>query len=252
MNDIVIYTVLVGETYDSIKQFPAVSSKSDYICFVKKGQCQEKKIGIWRICEIEDDLMDNGRLSRIPKLLPHKTLLTRYKYSLYIDANITILDDYVYNRIDELISDDIKLALLKHPFRDCVYQEAYVCVAGQRGGWLDILRQIFFLKMNGYPKHNGLYEANLIFRNHNDPDVIKMDDLWWKTFMKYSKRDQLSLVYALKVTGLKPVYFLEPGFTVRNHPAFEYNAHLSQNKSSGLKGRIVASLYGISKKILKE
>ena len=251
---VAIYTVLAGNSYDSIKQFDSISDDVDYICFVKKGQKNKEVNGIWRVEEIDYDAKDNGRLSRYPKLQPHKTFLSDYEYSLYIDGNIIIKNDYVYQRIDELINCGTKIALLKHPFRDCVYQEAYVCIASMKGGWLDILRQIFFLKRNSIPKHNGLYEANVIFRKHNDADVIAMDELWWETFMKYSKRDQLSLVYALSKYKGKIDFFLPPGQTTRNHPSFEKISHLPQKPSTGKKVKhfIIKLLSGVARKALKE
>lgn len=253
MNKKAIYTVLVGG-YDNVIDPLVVNNDFDYICFVGKGEISLHQSDVWKFCEIDADLKDKGRLSRIPKILPHKTCLSEYDYSLYVDANILIKDRYVYERIDELITDECPIALLQHPFRDCVYQEAYVCVASLKGGWFDIIRQICFLKWKRFPKHNGLYEANVIFRRHNKPEVVAVDEKWWSTFMKYSKRDQLSLVYALKEDPVKVTYFLPPGQTTRNHYAFEKIRHLAQKEktSTKLKKRFIKMISGISRKVLKE
>lgn len=253
MRRVALYTVLVGG-YDIVKDPLVVDPRIDYICFVGGGELSRHKSKVWSFVEIDKVMKDKGRMSRIPKLLPHTTSLADYDYSLYIDANIRIKDRYVYDRIEELIANDTKIALLQHPFRDCAYQEAYVCIASLKGGWFSILRQIAFLKWKKFPKHNGLYEANVIFRKHNDEQVKGMDELWWKTFMSYSKRDQLSLVYALKKTNIHVEYFLPPGLTTRNHSAFEKIKHLTQKKTrtSNIKEKIVVLLFGISRKILKE
>ena len=250
----VVYTVNAGSGYDDLAQPQTISDSIDYICFVKKRQSKKNGNGVWKIVEIDLDEKNNTRLSRYPKLLPHKTCISKYDYSLYIDANILIKDKFIYDRIDELVSTKTKLALLQHPFRDCVYQEAYVCIASMKGGWLDILRQIFFLKRKRIKKHSGLYEANVIFRKHNDTDIIALDELWWKTFMKYSKRDQLSLVYALSNYTGKIDYFLPPGQTTRNHPSFEKISHLPQKPSTGnkIKYYIVKIFSGVARKVLKE
>ena len=253
MSKIAIYTVLVG-AYDNVVDPLVVNDEIDYICFVGKGETCLHNSNIWKFIEIEDELKDKGRMSRIPKILPHKTVLSEYDFSLYVDANILIKDKYIYDRIGELVTTDTKIALLKHPFRDCVYQEAYVCIASLKGGWFSILRQIAFLKIKRYPKHAGLYEANVIFRKHNDPEAIKMDELWWKIFMRYSKRDQLSLVYALRETNLQVDFFLPPGQTTRNHPAFDKIKHLTkkETRSQKVKKSIVKMLSGVSRKLLKE
>ena len=252
-NRICLYTALVGG-YDEVIEPLQVSHELDYICFVGKGEAGRHCSRVWQFVEIDFEIRDFGRLSRVPKLLPHETCLKDYEYSLYIDANILIKSEFIYDRIDELVKTNTKLALLQHPFRDCVFQEAYVCVASMKGGWLDILRQIFFLKRKGIKKHSGLYEANVIFRKHNDTDIIALDELWWDTFMKYSKRDQLSLVYALSNYKGKIDFFLPPGQTTRNHPSFEKISHLPQKPSAGKKVKhfIIKLFSGVARKALKE
>ena len=53
------------------------------------------------------------------------------------------------------------------------------------------------LRKSRYPEKNGLYENNLIIRKHNDPALIALILEWWDMLSRYSKRDQLSLVYLL-------------------------------------------------------
>jgi hypothetical protein len=221
---------------------------------VDKGSKKSDYSNGWKIEEIDYEVKDNGRLSRFPKLLPHKTVISNYDHSLYIDANINIKGDSIYKRFLSLVESNTNIAMLQHPFRDCVYQEAYTCVAACKGGWFDILRQIFFLKRKGVKKHSGLYEANLIFRKHNSSEIIELDELWWDTFMKYSKRDQLSFIYAIHETGIIPEFFLEPGLTTRNHADLEKVQHNKQSGDSRLsvKQRIVASTYRLFKPLLKE
>lgn len=254
MNKYLIYTALVGNTYDNIISLSIIDERFDYICFVRKGDKKTEYVGNWRILELETVVEDNARLSRYPKLAPHKTEVAKYDYSLYIDANINIKGNDIYDRFIELVEKNEKIALLKHPFRDCVYQEAYVCVAALKGGWLDILRQIFFLRMSGVKPHSGLYEANFIFRKHNDAEIVSLGELWWNTFMKYSKRDQLSLVYSLQNTTVNPIYFLESGFTTRNHPSLEKVQHNKQATTVRLdfQKRVVSVLHRIFKHLLKE
>lgn len=254
MNRHLIYTALIGEKYDNLMTLSAIDERFDYICFVRKGDKQCDYVGNWRIVELECVSEDNVRLSRYPKLVPHKTEVAKYEYSIYIDANINITGEDIYNRFFELVEKDVHIALLKHPFRDCVYQEAYVCIAALKGGWFDIIRQIVSLRMSGVKSHLGLYEANFIFRKQNSPEIVKLGELWWKTFKKYSKRDQLSLIYSLHKTNIIPNYFLEPGYTTRNHPSLEKVQHNKQVSSAKdcFKRRVVSILYCIFKPLLKE
>lgn len=235
MNKIVVYTVMVGN-YDKLFQPEVVREDIDYYCFTDANlETSNGRNGVWIIERVPFSHKDNGRVSRFPKILPHRTVLSLYDYSLYIDANLIIKDDYIYNRIDELIKENVNLALIKHPSRDCAYQEAYNCIAGCKARWRDILRQIAFLKRKCFPEHWGLFEANVIFRKHNEATVQKLDEVWWKTFMKYSKRDQLSLVYALWSTGVNISYFLPQEYSTLNHPSFQRLEHLPQKDSQSVK-----------------
>ena len=71
--------------------------------------------------------------------------------------------------------------------------------------------------------------------------------------MKYSKRDQLSLVSAISEIGVEVEYFLPPEYSSRNHYAFELKEHLVQRSSKKMKlRRCVVNLFrGIGRKLLK-
>jgi len=55
--------------------------------------------------------------------------------------------------------------------------------------------QIKKIKDDGFPKHYGLSENNILIRNHKAPNVIKLWKNGWKIVKKGSKRDQLSFTY---------------------------------------------------------
>ena len=55
--------------------------------------------------------------------------------------------------------------------------------------------QINIIKGDGFPKHYGLSENNILIRNHKDSNIIKFMKQWWKMIKKGSKRDQLSFIY---------------------------------------------------------
>ena len=243
-NKIVIYTVLVGN-YDKLCQPQKIIEGVDYVCFTDKEDCNDR-IGVWQVVRVPFSHKDNGRASR--------TVLSEYDYSLYIDANLIIKDDYVYQRIEDFVKNETKLALIKHPARDCAYQEAYNCIAGCKAKWRDLIRQIMFLKRKGFPEHWGLFEANVIFRKHNNESVKELDELWWSTFMKYSKRDQLSLVYSLWTTSIEYSFFLPEQYSTLNHPSFERLEHLPKKDSlnTKIKKWIVSLFLKKAKSVLKE
>ena len=87
--------------------------------------------------------------------------------------------------------------MAKHPHRDCVYDEAEECLRLNNSDKIQILNQVIFLKNEDYPQSNGLIEANIIFREHHNPELIDLMNSWWSIFCKFPTRDQLVFNYIL-------------------------------------------------------
>lgn len=209
-----VYTALTGG-YDALEQHKYVDPEYDYICFSNDFGDKEK-VGIWTIRKIDYPSDDKQLQSRYPKLQPHQ-VLPEYDISLYVDANVIILTPYLFNRIDELIAQGVKLAGVKHQFRDCLYEEAYrVWIGGVDKNIEAIRKQLSFYKHDGFPRHFGMYEANVIFRQHNDAQIIKQCDEWWRLRLNYSKRDQLGYSYTLWKYQIPFAYLLPEDQWARN------------------------------------
>lgn len=225
----VIYTSIVGN-FDSLIQPPIIDKDFDYICFVRKGQLTTDKIGIWSIREIPFDTSDNRTLSRFPKLLPHR-VLADYDYSLWIDGNVSINSDNIYQIIKNKIADDIVYSGLNHWGRDCAYDEAAGIANKVKEPFLSLAKTVRFLKTQHFPKHYGLYENNVIFRKHHDPTIIKFDELWWNLFCQYAHRDQLCHPYCYRIYNIKFDYLIPKEYCARNHPYFIYVTHTVVQKT---------------------
>jgi hypothetical protein len=141
---------------------------------------------------------DNRVNSRIHKILIHKYADT--EYSIWIDGNIKLLK--TPEELIEMYMKDHDLAVYKHPVRDCIYDEATVCA--KRG--LDdpevIIEQAVAYEMDGYAKHKGLCECGVIIRRHTNK-VERFNNAWWAEYTRYSKRDQISFMYAVDKVGLR-------------------------------------------------
>ena len=91
----VIYTCITGG-YDKLRQPEVLDGDFDYICFTDAvGRSEE---GVWQIRPIPYSCDDPTRLSRYVKLLPHK-VLGEYDESLWIDANIAIRGNGIYDAV---------------------------------------------------------------------------------------------------------------------------------------------------------
>lgn len=219
----VIYTSLTGG-YDKLPYYGHIDDRFDYICF-SNDYPDGSKVGIWTIRRIPiDNLSDNTRLSRYAKLLPHE-VLKDYEYSLWLDSNISIEKPEFYEIVVNKIQEGNLWYGIQHPLRDCIYDDAEACVRAGVAKFREIHKQMNFLRKEGFPKHYGLFENNVILRKHNDSSITSMDTEWWHTFLRFSKRDQMSLFYIFWKHNFKPDLLLKEQETTRNVMYLTYKSH---------------------------
>ncbi|MCR5840852.1 MAG: DUF616 domain-containing protein [Bacteroidales bacterium] len=223
MDRIAIYTCIIGG-YDELQQPRVLEEGFDFICYVGKGEKTQERIGVWEIRELPESLGEPALDARWPKMHPH-LLLPEYEYSVWIDGNIALLDGTLYRAAHIKAAAGVKYSGVTHPDRDCSYEEARKCFDMKYLTAFGLLRVWLFLALHGLPRHAGLNENNIIFRRHGDPDVVALDELWWDRVLHLSRRDQLSLMWCLRRTGLPRDYLLSPGQNARNHPGFRYLLH---------------------------
>ena len=233
-NKFVVYTVMVGG-YDEILQPIVVDERFDYVLFtdVKKAE----RLGIWEIRTFDYHHDDKTRESRYPKMHPEE-LLPEYVASLYIDANVQIVDARLYEKVISLNEELVDWAgISPYPavLQDCIYEHAYWVVVNELESEKSMLELCHFLRKEGYPRHGGLFENNAIFRKNNER-CRRTNALWWNMYGRFSRRDQLTLGYALwKNPDVKVDLLLPRGERVFSSPWFCAVSHTTE----GMKRRIV-------------
>jgi len=115
--------------------------------------------------------------------------------------------------IDEMLKD-ADIAVFKHPHRNCLYQEARICMDWRLDNPGIIDRQMRKYRLEEYPANHGLSTCWFIIRR-NTEKVRWFDSLWWQEVYNHSIRDQLSFDYIRWKTGLKVRWI--PG-DLLNHP----------------------------------
>lgn len=228
---IALYTVLTG-AYDSLKQPNAIDDRFDYFCF--SNDIPVENIGVWKVCKIPGTFPTKQLESRYPKMHPWE-VLADYEYSVYMDANICIEQAQFYDLILEKIKSGAILSGVKHPFRDCAYAEGYTVYTYSLDKIAPIVKEMRFLKKEGFPQHYGMFEANIIFRKHHDEKIKRQCQLWWSMINRYSKRDQLSYSYTLWKEGIPFNYLLPEGTSARNFPMLSMETHDRQKNIWGKK-----------------
>ena len=99
--------------------------------------------------------------------------------------------------IDRAMDDSCLISVAPHPERNCIYDELIVCVALGKDDEGVMRKQVDLIRSAGFPEKNGLFETNIIYRDHHDYQVIEVMKDWWSWIENYSRRDQLSLPYVL-------------------------------------------------------
>ena len=221
-----IYTAMVGG-YDEIMQPLVVDDRFNYILF--SNDIREDRIGIWQVRPIPYHNDDNTRICRYVKTHPEE-LLPGYEFSVWVDSNVIITSSEVYNRAIELFSMGAIIASVNHLGRDCIYDEAFAVMCHRFELERIVVVWCNLLLKEGYPKHWGLYETNVMFRKHNNDLIRDTNTLWWNCIDKYSKRDQLSFNYVLWKLNLNCEYFLENSLNARNSKYFQLVDHVNVSK----------------------
>lgn len=201
-NKIVVYTAIMGD-FDGLKSPEFVTPGVDYICFTDMKGVQSN---IWKIVSVTNDFKNPRMKARQIKLNPH-FFVGNYEYSIWIDGNIILKKDLGTLLESLLVDKKVKIATFKHFSRDCLYDEALECVITKKDTVKNIYKQIEECINNGYPTRNGLAETNVMFRMHNDGEVINLMTDWWRCVSTNTIRDQLSFNYVLYKHKIVCEYF---------------------------------------------
>ena len=196
----VIYTCITNN-YDDINEIKAYTYTNpnyDYVCFTDNNDWIKKgHIGIWEMRPLQYTKLDAGRNNRWHKLHPHE-LFPEYEESIYIDANINILDNYLFTKINEMNKDFI---VPEHFENTCIFQE-FNKIKTQHIDTEDALNRTYE-KIKDMPVNYGFSENNILYRKKKKKEIIQIMEEWWNMVEHCSKRDQLSLTYILWKHNIK-------------------------------------------------
>jgi hypothetical protein len=195
-----VYTCLVGSTELLNEQPLAAESRIPFICFTDDAERCSRS---WQIRPISPLFeLDSVRSQRAVKLCPHR-YLPDFDVSLYID-NSVLLDRLPEELIAEHMAES-DFCIFHHSFRETVLDE-FLAVAADG---LDDQGRIFE-QLNHYavccPEvlQDKPCWTGILLRDHSNAAVRDMLELWFAHVQRYSRRDQLSLNFVLRRSGLKP------------------------------------------------
>jgi len=208
-----IYTAII-DGYDDIAPPLYVNEEYDYFLFTNMDHVESD---FWNVIKVEGS---GVKLARHIKIRPD-LYLGDYDFSVWLDGNV--IQACNINDLTNLAQYD--MVTMKHPQRNCIYQEVLACEQKGKNTRETMYKQVSRYQADSYPADNGLIASTFIFRYHNEK-IIKLMKMWDSEVQAFSHRDQLSFNYCLEKNPISLA--LLPWSTLQTH--FRYTKHKKDQK----------------------
>lgn len=194
--EIAIYTCVAGK-YDNVVEPEYISEECDYYLI---SDVKPEKLNVYKWIDIKsivpEWVEDNVRRNRYCKINAH-SIFPNYKYSIYIDGNISIKGN-ILHCIKKIGNSGVAAYL--HPNHQCIFGEGIRCVIAELDDENIIRTQMDGYKKEGMPENYGQFECGVLVRENRK--VQRLMEMWWKEVFTKSYRDQLSFMYCVWKCGM--------------------------------------------------
>ena len=181
--------------YENLKKPLVVSEGWDYICFTD-NPLLESDIWDMRICLPEYALeKDPKRKAMIHMIEYYKLFDEVYDNIISLPAGTLIRSD-LNKFMNEINLGEHDMAILNHPWRNCLYKEAEEVANTHLDHASVINKQVMKYKKDKYPSNNGLWATGIVVRNNQSANLKKACEIWATEYKQGSRRDQVSINYS--------------------------------------------------------
>lgn len=211
---ILVYSANFG-LYDKV-HIPLVKEPFTYLYYSDTLDGQELPVWdtIYLFCG-DDPKREAGRLKTSSHSQPEHDISVWVDASLRFEKNLSPL-------VQEFILSGADVAMCPHRVRNCTYEEARACIKAGRDDPDVIRRHVDRYRKLNFPANKGMLETTFILRK-NTPKVEKFNEFWSYEIERGSKRDQLSVMFAERQTGVKIHRF---PYRVNKNPYFTKTKHV--------------------------
>ncbi|HPI49240.1 MAG TPA: glycosyltransferase [Hyphomonadaceae bacterium] len=215
---VAFFTAITGG-YDEISMHEHLDPSADYHLFLDvplEGRY------IYNIRPAPYFDTDPVRAARFVKTHPHM-LFADYEIAVWVDGNVLVRGDLTAD-IEAFRKSGLAVAAIPHPLRTNVYEEAEECGKRSKDD-VAVMQQQMRRYLDAGFDGAGLIESNFMMFRIGHPKLAEFLDTWWAEIEKGSRRDQLSLSYALHASGTTAFPLAQRPHSVRNHKSLALFHH---------------------------
>ena len=225
---LVVYTALVGakealaNPLEDLPPGAATDLELEFVCVTDQPQLASP---VWRMLPIGDRHLPAEKLSRRPKAMPH-AYFPDAQFSLYVDNTVR------FKRLPQ--SSDLATA---RPYLFRAFRHATRQHPGEEAGAIAMLayddvdtictQMDFYAARRDLKTLTPLTTGTVLLREHHAEPVRRFGTLWWESILAFSKRDQLSIDFALHESGAAIEHW--PGNT-RDNDLLVWNGSLASHR----------------------
>lgn len=193
----IIYSVNIGN-YDVFNDPIEVDKNVRYVLFTDNNNFKSKIWEVFNINKYNISHLHPRKIARILKINSH-LVLPSHDVSIWIDHCFQSKIKSVEALLKSINFDKSNIMLYKHLERNCIYDEANVCIKLKLDYESVIINQIKKYREEKFPNNFGLFQTGFMIRKNNE-NIKKFNEVWSNEILHGSGRDQISQCYASWIT----------------------------------------------------
>lgn len=192
-----VYRALIGGYEQLREEEVARDSELPFICFTDDPTLTSST---WEIVQVEPRLrLDRTRSARALKILGHPSL-EEFDQTLWVDNTVALTappDDL----FDLWLGEGVDVAAPLHSYRSSVLAEAEAVLDAGLDDFARVYEQLTHYLSDGADVLEGNPHWTGMLARRRTHATARAMQVWWEHVLRYSRRDQLSFVPALRAAG---------------------------------------------------
>ena len=195
----VVYTCNIGN-YDIMFPQKFFNQEWDYVYITDNPTLlKDQYRNGWKIIP---PIFNSGapqQMHLVHKINAH-TMFSEYKESLYIDANINLISNKIF---EEIKNHPNNLILVQgHQVPISIYEYIDKTVDDDIIDFNKLMLIKYLLRSNIHKKNIELIDSNVIYRKHNSECIRTVMMQWYSDIINLNMPEKLSLMYNLKLNNI--------------------------------------------------